>query len=69
LRFPAMGPEIAIRWGRRVLYVVLFISLVIVYGNFTNPLSYTFLGSILCLILPVLFFLKDENWTEKDELT
>jgi hypothetical protein len=64
-----MGPEIAIKWGRRLVYVMLFISFLIVYGNFTNPITFTFLGSILCLLITGLFLLKDENWTEEDKLT
>ena len=66
LRLSAMGPQTVIRWGRRLIYVVLFISFLIVYGNFHNPITFTFLGSIVCLIIPVLFLLKDENWTEDD---
>ncbi|MHC4737069.1 MAG: hypothetical protein ACYTDW_21865 [Planctomycetota bacterium] len=61
-----MGPKTVITWGRRSLYVVLFISFLIVYGNFHNPITFTFLGSMLCLIIPILFFLKDENWPEED---
>lgn len=56
-----MEPEIAIKWGERLLYVVLFISLLVVFGRFDRIVTYTFLGSVLCLILPVLFFLKDED--------
>ena len=66
MRFSAMGPDDVIKWGRRVLYVVLFISLLVVYGSFDNPITYTFLGSIVCLIIPVLFLLKDENWEEEE---
>jgi len=62
-----MGPQEIIKWGRRTLYLVLFISLMMVYGSLDKPITYTFLGSIICLILPVLFLLKDENWTEEDE--
>jgi hypothetical protein len=65
VRLSAMGPEEIIKWGRRLIYVLLFIALFVVYGSFHLPYTYTFLGSIVCLIIPVLFCLKDENWTEE----
>ena len=61
-----MGPELAIKWGRRLVYVVLFITFLIAYGSFHHAFTYTFIGSILCLMFTLLFFLKDENW-EEDE--
>jgi hypothetical protein len=67
VRVSAMGPEEVIKWGRRLIYVVLFIALVIVYGSFHLPYTYTFLGAVLCLVFTLLFFLKEENWTEEGE--
>jgi len=61
-----MGPQTVIQWGRRLLYVMLFISFVMVYGSWDKPWTYTFLGSILCLIIPLLFFLQDDKWEEED---
>ena len=49
-----------IRWGTRLLYVVLFITFLVVCGNWGVPYTYIFLGSVMCLILPVLFFLNDD---------
>lgn len=65
MRLSNAGPELALKWGRRTLYLVLFISLFIVYGSLNEPITFTFLGSVLCLIIPLLFFLKDENWQEE----
>ena len=65
MRLSAMGPEIVIRWGRRLLYVILFISLLVAYGNWDSPRTYTFLGSVLCIIMPLLFFLQDDKWEEE----
>jgi hypothetical protein len=56
-----------IKWGRRTLYVVLFIAFLIVYGRWDVPFTYTFLGSVLCLVIPLLFFLKDENWEDEND--
>ena len=59
-----------IRWGTRLLYVVLFISFLVACGNWGVPITYIFLGSIVCLILPVLFFLNDDlEEIESDSLT
>ena len=49
-----------IRWGTRLLYVVLFISFLVACGNWGVPITYIFLGAVVCLILPVLFFLNDD---------
>lgn len=68
MRIPVMGPMTAIRWGRRLIYLVLFISFLVIYGHWDNPLTYTFLGSIVCLLIPLLFMLRDENWQEEDLL-
>ena len=67
MRLSVMGPLTVIKWGRRLIYLVIFISLIVVYGNWHNPRTYTFLGSILCLLIPLLFLLKDEDLQEKDD--
>lgn len=67
MRVSALGPEKIIKLGRWLIYVLLFISFLVVYGSFHIPITYTFLGSIVCLIIPVLFLLKEENWTEEEE--
>jgi len=49
-----------IRWGTRLLYVMLFISVLGACGNWGGLITYIFLGAGVCLILPVLFFLNDD---------
>ena len=49
-----------IRWGTRLLYVMLFISFLVACGNWGVLITYLFLGAIVCLTLPVLFFLNDD---------
>ena len=59
-----------IRWGTRLLYVMLFISFLVACGNWSVPITYIFLGAVVCLILPVLFFLNDDlEEIEGDSLT
>ena len=41
--------ETLIKWGDRFLWVLLFISLMVVMGYFQTIITYTFLGSILCM--------------------
>lgn len=60
MRLPAVGPLTVIRWATRLVYVVLFISFLVVFGRLDDPRSYLFLGSVLCLIIPALFALKND---------
>lgn len=60
-------PITVIRWGVRSLYVLLFLSCMVVMGRWHLPITFTFLGSVFCLIIPVLFLLKDENWEDCNE--
>jgi len=52
-------------WAYRSLYVLLFISLIVVMGYWRLTITYTFLASVICLLLPLLFsrdlFFKDEE--------
>ena len=41
--------ETLIKWGDRFLWVLLFISLMVVMGYFQTIITYTFLGSILAM--------------------
>ena len=63
-------PIEVLRWGRRSLYVLLFISCMVVMGRWHLPISIAFLGSVFALILPVLFSLTDADLEslEKDTL-
>lgn len=58
-------PETIIKLGTFLLYVMLFLSFLLAYGKFDRPYTFTFLGSVLCLIFPVLLLLKDEEKKEK----
>ena len=42
-------PLTLIKWGDRFLYVLLFISLVVVMGYFHTIITFTFLGSVMVL--------------------
>jgi len=53
--------EIILKWGVRLLYLQIFLSVLVVSGQWWNITTYTFLGSVLCLTLSALFFLKDED--------
>lgn len=55
-----MGPEIAIKWGTRLLYVEIFIVLFMALGSFDNPRVFTWIGGIVCLCVTALFFVKEE---------
>ena len=56
---PCDRPLRLIRWGVRSLYVLLFLSCMVVMGRWEQPLSIAFLGSVFALILPVLFSFND----------
>ena len=57
-----MGPLTVIKWANRALYLLMFISLMIVMNQWQFTITYTFLGSVLCLIMPILFLDKLERY-------
>ena len=59
------GPATMIRWGVRSLYVLLFLSCMVVMGRWHLPITYTFLGSVFCLILPTLFLPEVERYPKE----
>ena len=59
MRIQISEPVDVIRWAYRLLYVQLFISLMVVMGYWGEIMTYTFLGSVLALLLPVLFSRKE----------
>jgi hypothetical protein len=63
-----MGPLTVIKWANRALYLLLFISLIVVMGKWHLSITYTFLASVFCFILPILF-LKDVDTAEFDTHT
>ena len=63
---PIDRPLEIITWGYRLLWVLLFISLIVVMGYWHTIITYTFLAAVLALLLPVLFsrevfFGEDDN--------
>ena len=50
------------RWGIRSLYVLLFLSCMVVMGRWHLPISIVFLGSVFSLILPILFTPEIERY-------
>ena len=57
----AVGPEIIIDWGVRLLYVSLFIAFTVVMGYWWYLPTYTFVGSIMCLVFPALLFFAEQE--------
>ena len=47
------------KWGDRLLYLLLFISCMVTMGYWHTIITYTFLASVFCLILPLLFYKDD----------
>lgn len=44
-----------------MLYVALFVAFFVVFGRLEEPRTLLFLGSLLCLIVPALFCLRDDK--------
>ena len=55
-----------IKWSFRLLYVLLFISSMVVMGQWHTIITYTFLGSALALLFPILFSRKTFESLETD---
>ena len=49
-----------LKWGDRLLYLLLFISCMIAMGYWHTIITYTFLAAVFCLILPLLFYKADD---------
>lgn len=54
-------PEVVLELGTWLLYILLGIDLFMIWGSFGNPRTYTFISAVVCLIIPTLFFLKDDE--------
>lgn len=61
-------PEVAIKWGVRSLYLVLFLSLMIVLNLWEFPITLPYIGAIVSLILTALFVVNNEAWDELDDM-
>ena len=55
------GPLAAIRWGRRLLFLTLFISCMIVLNLWHLPITLPFLGAVISLIATALCVVKEED--------
>ena len=53
--------KIVLKWSERLLYIQLFISLLVLSGNWNNPQTFAYIGSVVCLVFSALFFIKDEE--------
>ena len=51
-------PLTLLKWGYRLLWVLLFISFMVVMGQWHTIITYTFLGSAVALLFPILFSRK-----------
>ena len=49
MRLSISEPLTLIKWGDRFLWVLLFISLIVVMGYFYTIITFTFLGSVMAL--------------------
>ncbi len=49
-----------IKWGQRLLFGMLILSFFIVYGYFHVLITFTFLGSVVCLTVPAILYLEAE---------
>ena len=50
-----------LKWGKRLLWLELFIALIVVMGYWTQIITLVFLGAILACILPQLFIEDKEE--------
>ena len=57
---PPLDAETLIKWVSRLLWLELFIALIVVMGYFHVIITYTFLGSVFCCVVPQLFKKKRE---------
>ena len=62
-------PVDILRWAYRLLYVLLFVSLMVVMGQWNNPITIPFLGAVLALLFPLLFSRKELLNIEEEEET
>jgi CHASE2 domain-containing sensor protein len=59
--YPNDRPLEIIKWVNRALYLMLFISWMVVMGYWHVPITFTFLGSVTALILSQLFYKKEDE--------
>jgi len=59
MRLPNDEALAVIKWAYRALYLMLFISCMVVMGYWHVSITFTFLGSVFALIFPILFSKKE----------
>ena len=57
------GPIAAIRWGRRLLFLTLFISCMVVLNLWHLPTTIPFLGAVIALTVTGLCVVKEDDET------
>jgi hypothetical protein len=60
-------PLDVIKWGYRFLYLLLFVSLMVVMGYWQSSVTIPFLGAVLALLLPLIFS-REELLSEEGEI-
>ena len=65
--FSISEPLALIKWGDRFLYVLVFISLIVVMGYFHTIITFTFLGSVMAMFYIAQIWRK--YIIEKQEIT
>ena len=53
--------ERVIKWGKRLLYFLLFLPLVLVMGYWHTIITYTFLGSMVLFVGSAIMFFEAEE--------
>jgi len=61
MHLSSLTPEIALKWGVRALYLNWFIVLVMAFGRWDNPQTFSFVGAISCLVFSALVFVREEE--------
>ena len=63
-----MGPLEIIKWGRRLVYVSLFIAFSVAYAMLPDPKTFLFMAGVAILAIIGLFVLNDkEKWLPEIE--
>ena len=66
--YRANGALEILKWGQRLLLGMLFLSFFIAYGYFHVLITYTFLDSMVCLIIPAYIFFELEIKDMEEEI-
>ena len=50
-----------VRWGKRSLYLLLFLSGLVTFNMFEYPITLPFIGSVFCLVFAGLSYIQDKD--------